>query len=241
MWKVFSAAILLLVTASVASAQANNSRTPPPLERIGELEKQVADLQRQLSDMKRQLSEMQKKLDAKPATAANPPKPSPLTSSAAPRNNAASQRGDQSQRSLGKVGDVEVKLLGYGVQKIPLKVIGGNSESKEDLLMVKLEIVNGSTTRKADYKTWRGGPFILGDDVAGAKDSYGNSLKRINFGLGSLPVGAVERADSIYPGKSLTDVLVFEAPVQGATSVEITMPEGNIGGEGKITFKIDLK
>jgi hypothetical protein len=91
---------------------------------------------------------------------------------------------------------------------------------------VKIRLINQSDTKKQSYTTWRGKMFSLERDFATATDNFDNVLKRIDFGFGTDIVGAVDESESIYPGKSLEDILVFEVPVaavvnwncRGATS-----------------------
>jgi hypothetical protein len=42
----------------------------------------------------------------------------------------------------------------------------------------------------------------------------------------------VKDNESIYPGKSVDDVLVFEEPVDGTTKITLELPRKNIGVEG---------
>jgi hypothetical protein len=45
-------------------------------------------------------------------------------------------------------------------------------------------------------------------------------------------------SDSIYPGKSLTDVLVFEAPLENIEGLDLDMPGKNVGKNGLIKIRI---
>jgi hypothetical protein len=89
--------------------------------------------------------------------------------------------------------------------------------SKDDLLMVKLKLLNTNPTKKVEYHSWAGAEFSLGRDYATLKDNFGNSYKQIGFGIGSSPVGSVEGSEALYPNKPVTDVLVFEVPLAAAT------------------------
>ena len=44
--------------------------------------------------------------------------------------------------------------------------------------------------------------------------------------------------ESIYPGKEVTDVLIFEQPVDKASELKLELPAANFGGEGFIRIKI---
>jgi hypothetical protein len=138
-------------------------------------------------------------------------------------------------------GDVEVRVVETSIGKVPLKRLGDDRTSKDDLLSVKLELHNVSPTRKVEYRTWSAGDFSLGRDFATLKDDLGNGYKRITFGFASDVVGAVKRSESIYPGKSVTDVLVFEVPVGAAAHLDLELPASNYEGRGTIRFRIPVK
>jgi hypothetical protein len=63
----------------------------------------------------------------------------------------------------------------------------------------------------------------------------------ITFGIGSSPVGAVELSTSIYPNKAVTDVLVFEVPLQNAAYLDLELPAQNYGTEGMVRFRIPMQ
>jgi hypothetical protein len=98
-------------------------------------------------------------------------------------------------------------------------------------LYVKVRIKNQSSTKKVNYRTWRGPSFSLSRDFATATDNFGNVLKRIDFGFATKIVDAIE-AESIYPNALVHDVLIFERPIEGTVTVEIELPQGNIGESG---------
>jgi hypothetical protein len=135
-------------------------------------------------------------------------------------------------------GDLQVQVVQVTIGQVPLETITGNSRSKDNLLMVKLELRNTNPTKKVDYHTWSGADFSFNRDFATLKDNFDNSYKRISFGLGSYPVGAVERSESIYPNKSVTDVLVFEVPLDTIEYLRLELPAKNFGGTGMLRLQI---
>jgi hypothetical protein len=121
---------------------------------------------------------------------------------------------------------------------VPLETITGNSRSKDNLLMVKLELLNTNPNKKVEYHSWSGKDISFDRDFATLRDNFDNSYKRISFGLGSHPVGAVERSESIYPNKSVTDVLVFELPLETIEYLRLELPAKNFGGTGMLRLQI---
>jgi hypothetical protein len=68
-------------------------------------------------------------------------------------------------------------------------------------------------------------------------DNLGNRYKRITFGLGTTVVGRVNQ-ESIHPGKTVDDVLVFEEPLANADVLRLGLPASAFGGTGEIKFEI---
>jgi len=135
-------------------------------------------------------------------------------------------------------GDLQVQITQVTIGQVPLKTITGNSKSKDNLLMVKLKLLNMNPTKKVEYHSWSGKDISFDRDFATLEDNFGNSYKRISFGLGSYPVGAVERSASIYPNKSVTDVLVFEVPLNTIEYLRLELPAKNFGGTGMLRLQI---
>lgn len=134
-------------------------------------------------------------------------------------------------------GDVQVRVVRSAKEQTPLNRLGEDTRSKEELLSVYLEVRNLSTSTKLTYKTWQGADFSFDRDYARLTDNFGNSYKRIKFGFGTEIVGQV-RTDSIYPNKSIRDVLVFESPIENTEYLELELPADNFGGEGMLRIRI---
>lgn len=137
-----------------------------------------------------------------------------------------------------KQGDVQIQLKKVTVGKVLLKgMMGGTEQSQDELLAVTIVISNMSAGKKIDFSSWNGKDFSLERNFASMSDDNQNIYKRINFGMSSAPVGAVDRA-SIYPSKEISDVLVFEKPVDVAKWLHLELPANNFGGDGIIRFEI---
>lgn len=140
-----------------------------------------------------------------------------------------------------KRGLVEVRVVSVSLGKVPLISIldsDRESRSEEELISIKLEISNTSQTKKLNYRSWDGGRLAIERDYATLRDNFENTYKRISFGATTRPVGAIKGSESIYPEKSITDVLVFEIPVGRATHLDLELPAANYGDEGFIRIRI---
>jgi hypothetical protein len=161
---------------------------------------------------------------AQPANVATPAKP-------APPPVAAPEPGKKAQ-----IGHVAVEVVAAFVDRVPLTKLRKPTTSAEPLLSITLSAHNLHATRKLNYETWSermglvGSPAILRDDV-------GNRYRKISFDFGTDVVGAND-GDSIYPGKSIVDVLVFEPPVAAAKYLDLELDGANVGQEGKVILRI---
>lgn len=134
------------------------------------------------------------------------------------------------------LGDVKVEVHYATVCEVPLKTFRGETTSQNPQLVIVVVVTNSSATRKVDYRTWAGPEFTIDyDDFARLTDNFGNTYKRVRFS--DTPVGRVE-ADSVYPGKWLPDVLVFEPPLGNAEYLNLELPGKNVGVDGVYRFRI---
>lgn len=127
-------------------------------------------------------------------------------------------------------GSIEVVLTSARIGKVQIQDFRDRvGQSENEALVVEIEIRNHSHSQKANYSSWAGTSVDFGERAARMNDDVGNGYKRIDYGI-SKPVGRSEDG-SIYPGKSATDVLVFEVPVDAAKSMRLLLPGKTIGAE----------
>jgi hypothetical protein len=191
--------------------------------------KQSSTNQRAASDANPDKAAPQDQGDAPPPARDQPPPPPPTKSEP--------EWADATKGAV-RQADLQVQVTQVTIGQVPLKTITGNSRSKDNLLMVKLELLNTNPTKKVEYHSWSGKDISFDRDFATLRDNFDNSYKRISFGLGSYPLGAVERSESIYPNKSVTDVLVFELPLDTMEYLRLELPAKNFGGTGMLRLQI---
>lgn len=135
-------------------------------------------------------------------------------------------------------GDTQVHVKAVRVDKVPLKGRSGDGsgESKDVLLMIELEVSNLSETKKLEYRTWGGTAMSFGTRTA-LTDNFDNRYKIVNFGFGNEVIGSVE-SESIYPGKAVRDVLVFEEPIGKVEHLNLELPASQFGGDGMLRIRI---
>jgi len=135
---------------------------------------------------------------------------------------------------VAQVGDVRVKIESVRLGQAPLiSIVSGKTELTEDThLQIEISVENTSDTRKIDYQPWDNG-----GEVPRVADEFDNRYKPIEFGS-TQPVGHKHESSALYPGKSLTDVFVFEEPVDQAKTLRLTIPARLFGGDGYVRFEI---
>ena len=136
-----------------------------------------------------------------------------------------------------RLSDVEVKVVSAKVAPVALSGPTGEGQSKEPQLILTIEVTNTNQNRKIDYRTWAGADVSFERDFATLKDDFENSYKRITFGNFDRPIRRVV-SESMYPGKSPTDVLVFEAPLENIKQLDLDMPGKNVGMKGLFKIRI---
>jgi len=138
-------------------------------------------------------------------------------------------------------GEIRVRVDSAKVDFVTLRGIGRDEgQSKDKLLQVSLTIENLGDSKKVEYHGWAGRDFDIGNTAGHLHDDLDNSYKRIGFGFANKVVGQIQ-SESLYPGKSVTDLLVFEEPIEKATFLKLELPASAFGGTGRLRIKIPMK
>jgi len=131
-----------------------------------------------------------------------------------------------------KAGDGEYRVTSWAVEKVRLESISGNATSADVLAVFNIEVRNPDEKKILRYNTWRADLMKFDNTKSAAlTDDIGNIYKRVQFGLGSRPAGTAEEMQvSIYPGRTICDVLVFGSPVLMAKTLILELPNAALGG-----------
>jgi len=129
------------------------------------------------------------------------------------------------------------------------KVITASVVTQDQFLIIRIAIENPSDTRivKVAYDGWGRGL----SDRSRLKDNFGNEYimrrPRIKmygnifsdeFQADGQFTGSKAQPEQVYPGKSITDVLLFDFPVDRAEFLRLELPASTIGGSGTLRFQI---
>lgn len=146
--------------------------------------------------------------------------------------------GDWADASQGvRQGDVEVRVTSIKIDRVQVKDFIDDASSKDKLAIIELSIANLGQTKKLEYQSWSGAGSFLSSDVATLSDNFDNNYKRVGFGALAEVKGQLAK-ESIYPGKSVNDLLVFEPPIATADYLKLELSAEAFGGTGKLRLKI---
>ncbi len=108
------------------------------------------------------------------------------------------------------------------------------ADTQDDYLLLWVELANHSTTRKIQYTSW---------NLRGAQPRLTDDLKN-PYNLQAAPAGTTfegqQRVKSIYPEKTVEDLLVFECPVERAKSLRLQLPAVAFEGSGTGSIEIPM-
>jgi len=142
-----------------------------------------------------------------------------------------------------KLGDIQVRLLETMVGKKAFLMDYGDGhgdDEKENKLYITVQITNVSQLKKIDYRSWREISFGFGEKLVSLKDSEGNDYSQKGYN-NAYPEGAVNKYATLYPGRSVTDIIVFERPVDGVKFLYLELPASNAhAGDGSFKFQIPM-
>lgn len=164
--------------------------------------------------------------------------PNPVSEEGSPADNLpAAPEWTNAEQAL-QLGPAQIKIERVATGIVPLKTLfGDDSESKDELLIVWLNITNVTSNKKVDYRGYMGDFSSLAGIRAELTDENGNSYRAITFGAGTK-VRDAETSTSIYPGKSIRDAVVFELPIDGAKFLHLELSGQAFAEDGTFRFEI---
>lgn len=113
----------------------------------------------------------------------------------------------------------------------PLKNAEGTDViSRDPLLRIRFTVKNTSD-KAIEYIPTR---MASGIDFPALTDQNGALQNRATFAVGVEPVGQIRERQSIAPGKSVTDFILFDRPTRGVETLHLTYPGKRLGGTGLV-------
>ena len=147
---------------------------------------------------------------------------------------------------VAKLGNIEIQIVSVQVGKVKLDNLVEKHLSKDDLLFVRLKITNVTNNKKLDFYSWQRNT-VMSDGRPGLRDDIGNNYNgAFNIYGDDVPVDVdtgqtLKFHESIYPGKSISEMIMFEKPVDSIKYLDLEL-SGKctelFSKEEKITFRI---
>jgi hypothetical protein len=158
--------------------------------------------------------------------------------------------------------DVKVHLGAVVVRNVKIKdVLGEETVSPTKQLTIQVFVDNTNSTRKIDFLGWSGAatsavgladllgtgrtkgngtesPLAPERNAATLTDNFKNPYKRLTLELGAQVPGQITTPTSVYPGKRVEDLLVFEPPVDKVQFLRLELPATAFGGTGSLRLQI---
>jgi len=136
-----------------------------------------------------------------------------------------------------KLGAAELRIVSCETMIVPLVGDKGRpaGSTAMPLMVIRVEIRNTGESPIA-YTTLAGDSEAGLKDGATLKDDLSRTVRRAQFGFSIVPAGRAAR-ETLFPGKSVTDVLVFEAPASPPAFLTLEASGRCVGtaGSGQLT------
>jgi hypothetical protein len=141
----------------------------------------------------------------------------------------------------GRLGPGDAPLVLNEVRMAEVRKLAltrGYDYSKSKYLVLYVYLTNHSTSKKSalNYESWAGP--LQNPHTPRLTDDLGNTYDLAKFALGYEPLFHTA-SESIHPGKTILDALVFEAPVAEAKRLSLELPASAFGSSGPpVRFRI---
>ena len=131
-------------------------------------------------------------------------------------------------------GDVRLRVVWAMVGAVQFEPIHGRRPAAERGLVIRLRVTNAGITRALPYTGWAGKDM---PEAPLLRDNQGKSYRLKSFSPDRVVVGRALKS-SIPSGKSVEDVVVFEAPPPTIEWLRLELPAAAAGGDGMLRIEI---
>ena len=131
----------------------------------------------------------------------------------------------------------DVRLSVPAVRLEPLELTGPKNRkkvTKENVLQIWVRIKNVGVTRKIDYRGWS---VAAGEAAPRLTDPAGKVLPAKRFDPGWEPPGRPQTI-TLFPGRSVLQLLVFEAPSSATDQFRLELPGAAFGSSETVRLLV---
>jgi hypothetical protein len=155
---------------------------------------------------------------------------------AAPRAAEASDWIDAGSAVV-QAGDFWLRVTSVTVDHVKIQDGQGPRLTPEKYLIIRLQIANIGAARKIDYEGWVQPSADEGKHRPKLRDNAGRAYAQRSLGQGVHVVGQTG-GGSVFPGKHLDEVLIYDAPPGRIDGLQLELPASAVGLEGVFRFQI---
>ena len=144
-----------------------------------------------------------------------------------------------SSKEAQQQGDLRIAVTAVCIATAPFIPVPVKKPPIDKFLIVQVRLANVGVERKYDYSGW--GQWGS-ENAATLRDTKGKVFKLKRFEA-TWDVKGQQRSTSVFPGKSVDDILIFEAPPlkEIPSRLRLELPAAACGNEGKFIFEIPGK
>jgi hypothetical protein len=132
-------------------------------------------------------------------------------------------------------GDIRLRISSATVGSPAFQQVSGKQPPRDRCLVLGLRVTNAGIAGKVSYAGWASGS--LPQDRPILRDDQGHTYPEKVFD----PIWVIKgraTGSSIPPGKTLDDVLIFEAPPSSVSHLRLELPARPLGGQGQLRMEI---
>ncbi|MEO2033253.1 MAG: DUF308 domain-containing protein [Planctomycetaceae bacterium] len=141
-----------------------------------------------------------------------------------------------------QLGVVQLELSEFRLGKVPLynEIFKEDSWSEVELLTIRIKITNTSATKNIDYAGWMSEAASQRGIDAELADDNEHRYRAVSFGTAKSVKNETTNL-LLRPGKSISDAVVFELPMDGVKYLDLTLSAKGCDGRGAFRFRIPIE
>ncbi len=132
-------------------------------------------------------------------------------------------------------GGIRLRVSSATVGSVAFEPVQGKQPPRDRSLVLGLRVTNSGIAGKVNYRGWA--TNSLSQERPVLRDDQGRTYPEKTFDFAWVIKGRASAA-AIPPGKTLDDVLIFEAPPTTITYLRLELPGQSLGGEGQLRMEI---
>lgn len=136
---------------------------------------------------------------------------------------------------------IRIEVDSASIGRVHFRELNEKGLSQDEVLQILVRITNIHDKRRTEFKGWGcADGFLESTRAPTLSDNIGYTYRKVRYGLLVDTIGQVNQA-SIYPGQTVTDLLIYHVPLPAAEVLFLKLPHSAFGAEGASKFAILLR